>query len=295
MEVDACTVPATMRPMKERTTNVRLLSRRFHLVLLHLAEEARRDLDSLTTRRSRAIHAFRTRMKNVRALLPLVKARVPKPARKAIATLAGALKDIFSDQRDAQVIAALQSKLSGTRAPKANEKQGAQTSEQDRSAKARASKLIRMISKVTLAGLTWPEVIDGYLRTYQAARKAMKTCEDKKTAKSFHEWRRPVKDLFYQSQVLQPLEGMKQRRHAADRLASGLGDMNDHHLLAHALKKSRTADDRKQVGKKMRELKPAIFKAAERLFATRPKDIGQALERCVKFQPTITEQAVRQA
>ena len=47
MEVDGPTGLATMRRMKERTTSSPLLSRRFHLVLLHLVEEARRDLDAV--------------------------------------------------------------------------------------------------------------------------------------------------------------------------------------------------------------------------------------------------------
>ena len=295
MEVDARTRPATIRAMKERTTTGPLLSRRFHLVLLHLAEEARRDLDSFGTRRMRAIHSLRTRMKNLRALLPLVKERVPKPTRKAIATLAGGLKDAFSVQRDAHVIATLHTKFPGIRESKASEKDTAKEKGEDRAAKARASKLIRMVSKVTLAGLTWKDVISGYLRTCRAGRMAMKACEREPTAKSFHAWRRPVKDLFYQSQVLQPLDGMKHRRNAADRLASRLGDVNDLHLLRHALKKSRSTDALKQITKRKRELKTAIFKAAAKLFTERPADIKYALERCVKFQPAITALAVRQA
>lgn len=282
-----------MRAMKERTTTVPLLSRRFHLVLLHLAEEARRDLDSPGTRRMRAIHSLRTRMKNLRALLLLVKPRIPKPARKAIATLAGALKDAFSVQRDAQVIASLRAKFPSLHDARAKEK--GTMKEQDKVAKAQASRLIRMVSKLPLTGLTWADVIGGYLRTCRAARRAMKGCERDPTAKSFHEWRRPVKDLFYQSQVLQPLDGMKHRRNAADRLGSRLGEMNDLHLLREVTRKSRSTDALKPIAKRKRALKPAIFKAAAKLFAERPKEIERALERCVKFHPAITAQSVRQA
>ena len=89
-----------MRAMKERQPSGTSLSRRFRLVLLHLAEEARRDLDSLAARPVRAIHLLRTRMKNLRAILLLVKPRIPKPSRKAVSTLAGSLKDAFSVTRD---------------------------------------------------------------------------------------------------------------------------------------------------------------------------------------------------
>lgn len=287
-----------MQAMKERTTTGPLLCRRFHLVLLHLAEEARRDLDSLAARPARAIHTLRTRMKNLRALLMLVKPRMPKPERKSITKLAGALKDAFSEQRDAQVIAALSAKFSSlheSAAKKKGVKDVRQNAERDRTAKADASRLIRMVAKLGLQGLAWAEVIGGYLRTYRAGRRAMKACERERSAGSFHDWRRPVKELFYQSQVLQPLDGMRHRRSAADRLSDRLGELNDLHLLRTAAKKSHSPDAMKQIAKKLRALKPVIFKAAAKLFGERPREIEQALERCVKFQPAITAQAVRQA
>ena len=280
--------------MKERTTSGPLLSRRFRLVLLHLAEEARRDLDALAARPVRAIHSLRTRMKNLRALLLLVKMRIPKPSRKTVAALAGALKDAFAGQRDAHVIAALRAKFPGLRESGTKEKAAPQNAERDRTAKADASRLIRMVSKLTLNGLTWADVIGAYLRSYRAGRKAMKACERERSAETFHDWRRPVKELFYQSQVLQPLDGMRERRSTAERLGDRLGEMNDLHLLRSSAKKSRASDAMKHIAKKQRELKPTVFKAAAKLFGERPREIQRALERCVKFQPTITSQSVRQ-
>ena len=295
MEVDGRIGPATMRaPMKERITIGPLLSRRFHLVLLHLAEEARRDLDSLAVRPLRAIHSLRTRMKNLRALLLLVKQRIPNQSRKAVAALAGVLKDAFSEQRDAQVITSLRAKFPGLRNSGAKENVAPQNVDRDRAAKADASRLIRMVSKHGLHGLTWADVIGGYLRSYRAGRKAMKASEREQSAKSFHEWRRPVKELFYQSQVLQPLDGMKQRRSAAERLSDRLGEMHDLHLLHATAKRSRAKDALKEIAKQQRALIPAIFRAAEKLFGERPREIERALDRCVKFHPLLVSQAVRQ-
>ena len=286
--------PATMRAMKERHTRGTPLCRRFRLVLLHLAEEARRELDSISSRPMRAIHSVRTRMKNIRALLLLVKPRIPTRERKAVGARAGALKDIFSAQRDAHVLAALRAKFSGGRVIIPKEKPTPQTAVRNRTAKADASRIIRTVSKLGLRGLKWAEVIDGYLRSYRAGRKAMKACERKPTAEAFHDWRRPVKDLFFQAQVLQPLDGMKARRRAADRLGNRLGMLNDLELLHADAKKSRASDVVKHTAKKQRALQPGIFKMAAKLFGERPREIRTALERCVKFQPAITEQAVRQ-
>lgn len=281
--------------MKERTINGPLLSRRFHLVLVHLAEAARRDLDFLAAQPARAMHSTRTRMKNLRALLLLMKPRIPKPERKAVATLAGALKDAFSGERDAHVIAELRAKFSGLRESPAKRSAATRNIAGDRTAKADASMLIRMVAKLGLNGLTWAEVIRGYLRSYRAGRKAMKACERKPGAKAFHAWRRPVKELFYQSQVLQPLDGMKHRRNAAERLGDRLGKMNDLYLIHGVAKKSRAADSVKQIAKQQRARQPGIFKAAAKLFDGRPREIERALQRCVKFHPTITAQAVRQS
>ena len=283
-----------MRAMKERPTSGPLLSKRFRLVLLHLAEEARRDLDSLAARPVRAMHSLRTRMKNLRALLLLVKPRIPKPERKAVNSLAGKLKDAFSKQRDAHVIAALRAKLAGRRESAPKEKLTPQAAARNKAAKADASRLIRIVSNLALHGLTWTEVIEGYLRSYRAGRKAMKACERNPGSEAFHDWRRPVKELFYQSQALQPLDGMKARRHAAERLGDRLGKLNDLNMLHTEAKKSRAPDMMKHIAKKKRALRPAIFKAAVKLLSERPREIATALERCVKFHPTIAAQSVRQ-
>ena len=96
-----------MPDMKASQNSATMLPRRFRMVLLHLAEEACRDLESIGSNANRATHALRTRMKNLRALLALVKERLPRPARKSIAASATNLKDAFSAQRDAHVIATL--------------------------------------------------------------------------------------------------------------------------------------------------------------------------------------------
>jgi hypothetical protein len=294
MEVDGHAGPATMRGMKERPTSGTLLSRRFGLVLLHLAEEARHDLDSLVTNPVRAVHSLRTRMKNLRSLLQLVKPRISKPERKAVHALARALKDAFAVLRDAHVLAALRSKLTGRQISVPKEKMTPQVVKRNKAAKADASRLIRTVSNLGLDGLTWAEVTEEYLQSYRAGRKAMKACKGNPTSGTFHKWRRPVKELFYQSRVLQPLDGMRARRRSAERLGDRLGALHDLHLLHGEAKKSRMPDVMKQIAKKQRALKPAIFKAAAKLFDERPRDIERELKRCVKFQPAIVAQAVRQ-
>lgn len=286
--------PQPLAIMTERLATGTLLSRRFRLVLLHLAEEARRDLDRIKVSPARSTHSLRTRMKDLRAVLMLVKDRVPKGARKTIVALAKGLKDALSDERDAYVVAQLRAKLDGRHELTPG---GGKASKPDAGtavAKANMDRLLRHVAKLGLKGLSWEDVIAHYVACYREGRKAMKDCRRKPAATAFHKWRRPVKDLFYQSQVLQPIDGMKARRLRADQLSNRLGRLHDLQLVRASLKKASGGGLAKRIARKQKAIKTAIFKTAGKLFAERPRDVARQLERCVKFHPAIAAQSVRQ-
>jgi len=280
--------------MTERVAPGTLLSRRFRLVLLHLAEEARRDLDGIKTRPARAIHSLRTRMKNLRAILGLVKARVAKEQRKILIALTDAVKDAFAEQRDAQVVALLRAKLDGRAGAAPGSGRPLKARAGDKLVRADIARLIRLVSKLGLKGLTWGEVIERYVACYRDGRKALKACLRNRSAASFHKWRRAAKDLFYQSQVLQPLTGMKVRRMRADRLAERLGKLHDLHLLNALVGKPPGEGLRKKIARKKKVAKAAAIKTARKLYAARPGAIAVELERCAKFHPAVAAQSVRQ-
>ena len=128
------------------------------MVLLHLAEEACRDLEAIGSHANRATHALRTRMKNLRALLGLVKESLPKVARKSIAASASTLKDAFSARRDEHVIATLRAEIGGRRQVASYQKRAGDKPEEGSVAKRRAlrteaARLVRLISKIELEGL----------------------------------------------------------------------------------------------------------------------------------------------
>jgi CHAD domain-containing protein len=280
--------------MTERAASSTLLARRFRLVLLHLAEEAHRDLEGFRMRPARATHSLRIRMKNLRALLMLVKPRTSKPERKAIVALAAALKDAFSKQRDADVAAQLRARLNGRRKAPPQIERPLKAGAGIRPAMTKVAQLIRLISKLSLKGLCWADVIDRHVKCYRDGQKAMKACLQDPSAVTFHRWRRPVKDLFYQSQVLQPLTGTKARRKRADRIGDRLGKLNDLEILRASLEKANGGDLPKRIARKQKTLRTAILKTARKLFARRPREIASELERCLKFHPKIAAQAVRQ-
>lgn len=281
--------------MRARAVPSTSLSRRFRLVLLHLAEEARHDLDGVKRRPDRAIHAVRTRMKNLRAILLLLKKSVPKEARQAVRMLAVSLKDAFAARRDAHVVAQLRAKLDGHERGTPRAVRVAAADGKYKEVTAEVTRLIGLISKLAIQGLTWERVIEQYVKRYRVARKMMRECLRRPSVKSLHKWRRPVKDLLCQSQVLQPLAGMKMRRLRADRLGDRLGKLNDLQMLRAAISKSSAPGLARRIARKQKAARAEIFKVARKLFAGRPQDIARDLERCVKFHPAIAAQAVRQA
>ena len=289
-----------MRAMKASQNSATLLPRRFRMVLLHLAEEGRRDLDGIASNASRSMHALRTRMKNLRALLGLVKERVPKAARKSITASANALKDAFSLQRDAHVIAALRAEIGGRRQvasyqKRAGEKSADPADAKHKSLRTETARLLRLISKLELDGLTWEQVMDAYVRCYRAGRSAMKACLRDSDPDVLHKWRRPVKELFFQSHVLRPIEGMKRRMRQARRLGDRLGKLNDLHLLEKSAGTAGKKGILKRVAKRRALLKDVVFKLGSKLFASKPREVARELEWCLKSNPGIVEQCLRQA
>jgi hypothetical protein len=284
-----------MGTMKDRPSSGDLLARRLRMVLLHLAEEALRDLESLPAKPERAIHSMRTRIKNLRAILRLVGARVPPPSRKAIVACCKVIKDAFSKQRDAHVLAALKAEFEGRRrvGPKQGSTGGRMAA--GRRVMAAAARLIGLLGSLRLDGLAWNELLDAYERCYREGRKAMRECRRDPAAKLLHAWRRPVKDLLYQSRVLQPLKGAERRARRARRLGERLGRWHDLQLFAEHLDDGEQRAFGKRIAREQKALAPLIFKSADKLFADKPREMAKALERCVKMLPALAANCARQA
>lgn len=298
--IDRAAGKATIRPMKPARTNGALLPRRFRMVLVHLAEGACRDLELLPQRPVHAIHALRTRMKQLRAIVDLVRESVSKKARKEISASAGKLKDAFSKQRDAHVIATLRASFGGKRQVTSYQRQlgtgkdGIAQSEL-RALSKEAAKLSRMVSRLDLGGLSWQQLFDAYVRAYGAARKGMKACTRKPTTASLHKWRRPVKDLFFQSQVLRPIDGMKRRTRLARRLGDRLGEFNDLDMLGKSAAAAGRKGIIKRIAKRKESLRQTALKAGAKLLAQKPREIARELESCLKHTPRALEHCLRQA
>jgi hypothetical protein len=265
------------------------------MVLLHLVEETRRDLDGLASKPIRSIHSIRTRMKNLRAVMRLLKPCVPRPQRQEIMELAESVKDAFARQRDAHVTATLRAKLERNPPARPDRKKSSVSARLAGHAIAKCDHLHSLILRAPLGDLGWKQLSDAYVRSYRRGRKGMEKCSPRSKQEAFHAARQVVKELFYQSRVLQPLPGMRRRRRWADRLGDRLGKLNDLEMLETLAGKSARVSLVKRIARKRKMLRTLIFRLAARLFDEKPRAIAGDLERCLKFTPAVASRCARSA
>lgn len=227
--------------------------------MIQLARQARNDLARIPRHPARAIHALRTRMKKLPAIVHLVESRLSTRSGRAILACAKRLRKAFASQRDAQVAAEM-----GFPAKPPSERRAATPLLDE------ASRLIRLIELQTLDGLTGREVRDAYIRTYRAGRKRMKACLDDPDPALLHAWRRPVKELYYQSLALHRVPGMTRRIRRARRLGRWLGRDHDWQLIIERLPAAG-----KRIKPERNRLRRRIFKVARKLYSARPEALAK--------------------
>lgn len=137
---------------------------------------------------------------------------------------------------------------------------------------------------------SWHTPGRGLAATYRRGRKAMHRAAEAGAEDDFHGWRKQVKHLAYQCQLLGPLLGetFKKKRH---RLVS-LGDLlgNEHDLAVLALALARDHPDllpivavvTRHITAHRRELQHAALKLGERVYRRKPRRFEQRLKDCWK-------------
>ena len=247
--------------MKPGKSNGLTLPRRFRHLLLQIARQARNDLKRIPRNPKRAIHALRVRMKKLPAIVSLVESRLRPRSRRAILASAKRLRKAFAAQRDAQVAAEL-----GFAVKPAMKQQGTPALFDE------AARLIRLLEVEMLDGLTSDEVRAAYVETYRAGRRRMKSCLEDPDPARLHAWRRPVKELYYQSLALHRAPRMKRRIRRARRLGRWLGQDHDWQLIV---------ENRPAAAERLRpereRLRRRIFKLADKLYSVRPKHLAREL------------------
>ena len=212
-------------------------------ILVRLVAGVRHDIDALPARADERVHNIRVGMKKFRAVLRLAGAILPQKSLMRADKLARQLKEHFASTRDNDVLRALLRDLLGNReASETAESLGLTAASSgtgavmDPVAVEICSSLAGFAEGLNLDALRGKEVRAAWVYTYRAARRAMKHCvENKEDDGLFHEWRKRVKELLYQSAILAVIPAAEAIARRAQDLSSALGAHHDLAVLCERL------------------------------------------------------------
>ncbi|HZO09472.1 MAG TPA: CHAD domain-containing protein [Myxococcota bacterium] len=255
----------------------------------HALDELRGKTDSTP---EEAVHEARKDMKKQRALLRLARGELGKQTfarenacfRDAARELAGA--------RDADVMLETLGALElppglGWELRKLIQAQVARNGTRDR--EAAAGRAVAILNEARKRVDDWPlahegfeAVADGLERTYRRGRRAFRAAVDDPSAEALHEWRKRVKDLWYEHTLLRELwpPVMSAAGDEAHELSDRLGDDHDLVVLAAWVRGHLDPDPdfADAVIRRREQLQREAFALGERLYAEKPSAYVRRIE-----------------
>ena len=149
----------------------------------------------------------------------------------------------------------------------------------------RLRKSIQRIDDWPLKALQWDDLYCGIRRAYKEARQAFAAACDQPNDENFHEWRKRVKELWYDLRILGAVrpEVMDDLAHQAKVLGEYLGEDHDLAVAGRALEEKRLNKASSQVlasliERRRFQLQRAAFDLGNRLFVEKPKAFAQRIE-----------------
>lgn len=249
----------------------------WHRLLIRLSTQATDDLRRLRHEPERAIHDLRKRMKKLRSVLRLGTEHISPQDRETISAAARDIKNAFGTERNQAVVSRLRLLLGDTGTPDAQPKKS--SAALPRYVRPSLRQLQRLIAALSPPALTWKHLCAAHAQTYHAARKRMKRAQSGRP-EDFHQWRKRVKDFYYQSLALYRLERAKKPIRQSRHLGSLLGKHHDLEVLRTSAGPELPPTALKQLLKKQAALEKKAFKLGARLFRHDPKHLRQTLLRC---------------
>ncbi len=252
-----------------------------------------------------AVHTARKALKKERALLRLARGTLPRKQReRENAALREAARSL-SGARDADVMIQTLDQLSERYAGQLPEStfdafrqrlDRQRRSERERlagaSAAAAAADDLRAVRtrvddwKLERGG--WRTLEGGLVRSYGRGRRAFVDARSEPSLENLHQWRKRVKDLWYQLRLLAPVGGPTVRGQVkeAHRLADLLGDDHDLGVLRQTILRlapDLAVDHDALIGlvdHRREQLQTEARYVGERLYAETPKAFGRRIARC---------------
>jgi CHAD domain-containing protein len=155
--------------------------------------------------------------------------------------------------------------------------------------------VIKRSERWRLRGDDWVVVGDGLTRSYRRGRKNFATAKQSRDTECLHDWRKQVKYLWHQLQIVQPLRpgrigALASRCH---KLADHLGDDHDLAVLRFKIESHATAFERARdldellhrLDRRRVQLQDRAFALGSRLFADQPTVFAQQLSKHFGHHP----------
>ncbi len=150
----------------------------------------------------------------------------------------------------------------------------------------------KRLSDWPLDDTTWKQVCGAVAKSYRRGRDALAQVFKKPSPETFHEWRKEVKQLWYQLRLLQPLNRVVLEKIASDAKTLGelLGLDHDFAFLLARLKKERSdsalqaehAALQKLIRKRSRKLQRNATELGRRFYAEPPKAFAKRISIFIK-------------
>jgi CHAD domain-containing protein len=138
-----------------------------------------------------------------------------------------------------------------------------------------------------LDGLNWKQICDAVARIYKRGQRELAKTIANPVPENFHEWRKRVKDIWYQLRILQPLNRMvlQEMAHNAEVLGELLGREHDLVFLLARLEKESgdkaLADElaqlQKLIGKRCKRLRRDALELGRRFYAEPAKAFAKRI------------------
>jgi CHAD domain-containing protein len=141
--------------------------------------------------------------------------------------------------------------------------------------------VIKRSERWRLQGDDWDVIREGLTRSYRRGRKRLAAAKDSRDTEQLHDWRKQVKYLWHQLQILEPLRPGRISKLATrcHKVADALGDDHDLAVLRHkieshaqAFEHARDLDELlHRVDRRRVQLQNHAFRLGVRLFADKPR------------------------
>jgi len=245
-----------------------------------------------------AIHATRKHIKKIRTVLRLIRQEIGQEIFLEEDQSARSVARAFSGSRDARVQLQLLEKLGRqahldsaafSKTSSALEKEmGAYADRfgpRQREARTALQEICDRLEGWPLENLEAQDLCLAVKRTYRRGRESFRCTEEDPVAENFHEWRKRVKDLWYQAQIVQKLNEtvLCEIAESAKNLGQQLGNLHDLAFFRQRLESGTEFPEAERtlllglICSRERELERITLDLGARFYAEKPGALGRRL------------------